>query len=1021
MTKHILQYLKLQEEWSKKYGSNTVVLMEVGTFYEIYEYDPYKDKNNKNKWPVRKIGKATELASLLNITLTQSDKSKPYSLSNPNIIGFPKVAFDKYRDEILMNNFTIVLVHQFGSSPNIVRKVANIISPATHAINENTNNRISNNITCLYIEVTKIQPKIEDCLTVIGLSTMDCTTGENSVAEVYSSETDSLKSLQEVYRFLLSINPREIVIYFNLSKLHGKHNNTLITDKDYKKWLSEQLHLSDYSMVIVRDEINKEYLKTNYQQQFFTKVFSNIRNNNTQNNQNNQILIDQTIIERLGLERLLWGTVSYIGLLDYCYEHNETLINRINYPETGWVNQTKHLIITHNAIEQLDIVGKSNNNNKNSLINTLNKTSTVMGKRFLIQMLTNPITDEERLNRFYNATEELVKDQDYMSCIEQELKTIPDLERYQRKLQLKIISPYEFCTLFKAYTSVVRLFTTIWQKDTSMKWLLFNEVQEFNQCLSQVMSKYNLDNLAAANIINNDGKKQLQCKKAILYPQIDQKADRLAAQIQLLSEQIINIVDYLNEFLQGTRGKKLFYDLTEMTGSQANSKASKLEGRTSLVTTPTKAKKLKSQLNNIDPAICGELHFINSNKRVNITSDKITEILTQLIELREESASYYYSLYMETLSEISGYAFFRSINRFVKQLDYIKSNAKNAIKWSYHKPKIDNSDSNNTSWFKCADIRHPIVERLINTEYITNNVQFSHGYPHGMLLYGSNSVGKSTIAKAIGLNIIMAQAGMFVPGKLIYKPYNRIITRLSGEDQIMQGKSSFVVEMTELRTILRNSDENTLVLGDELSRGTESISGTALTITTLTTLVKRKSSFIFSTHMHHLVDNHRIKTLVQNKELTVKHLVLRYDPESKSLIYDRKLKDGSGDSIYGLEVAMSLSLPQEFISEALIVRKEVVGKNKTLLSAKRSKYSKDIYMDHCLACQKDIAMTELDTHHIREQAEADANGMIKHFHKNRSFNLVTLCKTCHQKLHLKGLKIQTSETSHGNVISIPSL
>ncbi|MFN9955062.1 MAG: MutS-related protein, partial [bacterium] len=121
------------------------------------------------------------------------------------------------------------------------------------------------------------------------------------------------------------------------------------------------------------------------------------------------------------------------------------------------------------------------------------------------------------------------------------------------------------------------------------------------------------------------------------------------------------------------------------------------------------------------------------------------------------------------------------------------------------------------------NLRHPIIERLItNVEYIGNDISLNQ---NGILLYGINASGKSSLMKALGLAIIMVQSGMYVPATSFeFSPYHHIFTRICGNDDIYRGMSSFVVEMSELRNILQRADERSLVIGDEICCGTEAIS-----------------------------------------------------------------------------------------------------------------------------------------------------------------------------------------------------
>jgi DNA mismatch repair protein MutS len=149
-------------------------------------------------------------------------------------------------------------------------------------------------------------------------------------------------------------------------------------------------------------------------------------------------------------------------------------------------------------------------------------------------------------------------------------------------------------------------------------------------------------------------------------------------------------------------------------------------------------------------------------------------------------------------------------------------------------------------------------------------------------------------------------------------------------------------------------------------------------------------------------------------ELRICHLSLRYDMKENVLIYDRKLKDGPGDSVYGLEVARSLNLDDEFIRTAYEIRSQITH---DLFNWKKSKYNSKVILDSCSICgEKDV--TKLVTHHILEQEKADKNGFIGHIHKNIPGNLMCICDSCHKNLHQNGLEVSSLPTSKGLNLSI---
>jgi DNA mismatch repair protein MutS len=307
------------------------------------------------------------------------------------------------------------------------------------------------------------------------------------------------------------------------------------------------------------------------------------------------------------------------------------------------------------------------------------------------------------------------------------------------------------------------------------------------------------------------------------------------------------------------------------------------------------------------------------------------------------------------------------------------------------------------------EVRHPIIE-IINEEikYIANDVKLGKDNQDGILLYGMNSSGKSSLMKSIGLNIIMAQAGMYVPcKKMEYYPYNKIYSRIPGGDDLFRGQSTFVAEISEIRNILKSADSKTLVIGDELCSGTETHSATAIVSAGILDLIKKNSSFIFATHLHELADIDKIKNI---EKLSIKHLSVEYIEDTNTIKFDRKLKEGSGQSIYGLEVCRSLDLDDDFMKMATNIRHEIMG-TKYLLKNKKSKYNSKVIMDKCKICNKKNAT---ETHHIRFQRDADENGFIDHFHKNKKFNLIGLCEECHIKIHNEELEIcEAIQTTNG--------
>jgi DNA mismatch repair protein MutS len=332
----------------------------------------------------------------------------------------------------------------------------------------------------------------------------------------------------------------------------------------------------------------------------------------------------------------------------------------------------------------------------------------------------------------------------------------------------------------------------------------------------------------------------------------------------------------------------------------------------------------------------------------------------------------------------------------VAHIDVQTTNAMNACEYHYKKPTILET-SESISKLEIKQLRHPIIERIQQKiDYVANDVSITPSQS-GLLLYGVNASGKSSLMKAIGLAIIMAQSGMYVPcDELIFVPYTNIFTRISGNDNIYQGMSSFAVEMTELKNILIRADSRSLVLGDELCAGTESVSALSIVASGIEILLKKKAGFVFATHLHELLSIPEIESHIEKGDVQVAHM--HTEIKDGRIVYDRTLRKGSGADTYGIEVCRGLGMPQEFMQLAEKFRKFVKKENNHYVSTKHSRYNANVHIDVCQICKKYPAT---ETHHIRYQEDADDKGFIKnnHIHKNTQSNLVPLCNQCHLMEH----------------------
>lgn len=251
----------------------------------------------------------------------------------------------------------------------------------------------------------------------------------------------------------------------------------------------------------------------------------------------------------------------------------------------------------------------------------------------------------------------------------------------------------------------------------------------------------------------------------------------------------------------------------------------------------------------------------------------------------------------------------------------------------------------------------------------------------------------STLMKSVGVSVMMAQAGMYVPcASMIWKPIHSLFTKIGSRDNIWAGKSTFVTEMSELKHILERSTEDSLVLCDELTSGTESYSATGIVAGTLEQLLHKHAWFIMTTHLHTLK---QFTNIMEHPQLRIMHFDMEY--KNNTLHFDRILRDGVGKSIYGLEIAEYLGFSKEFLSSAYKYRTLIDNSSPHVYApSKRSRYNHKKWVDHCENCGKS---DDLHVHHIKPQSNSESDGYIGAKHKNTLYNLKVLCKTCHELQH----------------------
>jgi DNA mismatch repair protein MutS len=967
----IKEYLDLTKKYIHEYGENTLVLMQIGAFYEVYALNTPDKKDCGSK--IYEMGEMCDLSVV--------DKKQTYDGFQVLMSGFRDYSIDKYLKKIQSNGYTIIVYSQKGTGKNVSRYLDNIYSPGTYFSNDNTN--ISNITSCIWTE------KIEDKI-YFGISNIDIYTGKISLFEHQENYIKSPTTYDELERILSIYIPSEIIIIHNLNE---KEIEQVVS---YLNVSTSCIHYINLEEESINSEKASKCCKQNYQQELFNKFY--------------KISDFNVFIENI--RQYEFGIQSLCFLLDFIDSHNNLLIENIKEPIVE--NNSKNTLLANHTLKQLNIINNHQSRGTHScVLNLLNKCMTPMGKREFKYNLLNPVFDVDELNYSYNCTDYFIQNPQMVEFFTENLRQIKDIEKLNRLFYLKTITPQQLYTFFTYMQKCENIIQYINNNNSDilsfLSKIFFSKVtQECNDFIEYIKSTFNI----------NFFTKQKNLENEINYfnKNVFQDIDLLEASLSKNYDTLTTYKDYFTDILNSSENKKIVEPIKFHETEKSN---------ITLVCTKKRGTTLKNILDkNKDKKISLSIFSTYLEKNINITidtnieiasqtssnfaivNDHIKKISQQITNDKNKLDTLINLHFSEVIEKLVIYQdLFDTVVKIIIFIDCYVNKANIALKYDYCKPEIKQSKN---SYVEANDIRHCLIERIQQDEtYVPNNIRLN-SKEQGTLLYGTNAVGKTSLIRSIGIAIIMAQSGLYVPcSQFVFSPYKKIFSRILNNDNLFRGLSTFAVEMSELRMILNNCDNNTLILGDELCSGTEVDSAISIFVSGIQYICKKKSSFLFATHLHQVVDFEEIKKL---KKIKIKHLSVYYDKIKDALVYDRTLKDGPGNNMYGLEVCKSMHLPIDFMDNAYNLREKYSGIN-NILNSKESHYNNRKIMGLCEICKKNNAV---EVHHLQYQQDA-VNNKIEHFHKNHKANLVSICDICHDKIHKENTRYKKTKTTEGYI------
>lgn len=962
-------YFQITQESQTAYGPKTILFYQVGAFFEMYGVQDPKTKEIKRS----QVENFTQIAQL-----NVSDKEIETPEGTVVMAGFRDYSLDKYLKLTTQAGYTAVVYIQNASNPKaIIRELYGVYSPGTYlSFETESSQQLSNNTVCISLSTFTNIHKQKYIL--CGIASAHIFTGESTLYEYQTPFLMNPTTFDELERSICLLNPSEAIV---LSSLSEKETQQAI---QYTGLTQTKLHI------------------------LYTETEPNIQRRTIIENCHKQTYIQHQLNTTFGADSYEvcqefsaypTATQSLCYLLHFLQERNPDLIKKMTPPK--FLNSTHRVRLANHTLQQLNIVDDQSQDGKqsgrlSSVSNFINRASTPMGRRAFQRQLTNPTSDTEWLDQEYQAIESfMTTPQTTFAELRRELRTVKDLEKICRQTVVQKVYPSTIYHLFESMKIISK-----WMEHFESNTYLgkTNDTAPFFQFLSETLF---IDRCKGVDSLTS-------FQENLFQKGFNENLDRVTAEYHEYQTLFDTIHRTLNQY-SNNKGEE-YVKIHETEKSGVSLQITKKRGevlRNSLPTTIQFGPSL---------AIQGkDIRFTKaSGTAEEIEFPQLTTLLRNLQTTKERWTAAIAQAFAQLLRtlEQNWYDPLETWIQWTIRLDILQTKTHIALKYNYCRPTLVKSTQSN---FTARGLRHPLIEHLqTNETYVANDLALAtpEAEYDGALVFGTNAVGKTSLIRAVGIAVLLAQSGCFVPcSSFVYTPYTAIFTRILGNDNLFKGLSTFAVEMSELRVILQSADENSLVLGDELCSGTEMESALSLFSAGLVELSKKQSTYLFATHFHEITTYDEIQAI---DRLGLKHMSVRYDPSTQILLYDRLLKDGQGSRMYGLEVCRSLYMDQGFLDRAYQFRNKYFPEQRGELENSTSVYNAKKIRGKCEMCHKEISS---ETHHLSPQRDADERGFIGTIHKNHPGNLAAVCESCHDRIHGENKTFVKKKTTKGYVLT----
>ena len=587
-------------------------------------------------------------------------------------------------------------------------------------------------------------------------------------------------------------------------------------------------------------------------------------------------------LKGFGISELQEGIISCGAILYYL---SETQHNRIQHiTNIQRIAEDAYVWMDRFTIRNLELYGSANEN-ATTLLDIIDKTLSPMGGRLLKRWLALPLKDIDSINKRFDVVDYFKENTEILQQFQYQIKQISDLERLISKLATGKISPREFVILKESLDAIIPL------KETAL--------QSKNDALKVIG-----DNLHACELLREKISETISAEAPVAL----NKGNAIAS----------GISDELDELRGISQSGKSFLEAIEQRESE-------ITGIPSLKVAFNNVFGYYIEVRNTHKDKVPET-WIRKQTLVNAEryiTEELKEYEAKILGAEELISKIEAEIYEKFIMWCAQYIQPVQLNaNLVAQLDCLQSYTQLAIENNYVRPVLEESHV-----LEIKDGRHPVIEKQlpIGTPYIANDVYLDTESQQIIMITGPNMSGKSAILRQTALIVLLAQMGCFVPASFVRMGIvDKIFTRVGASDNISMGESTFMVEMNETASILNNLTDRSLVLLDEIGRGTSTYDGISIAWAIAEYIHEhpQKAKTLFATHYHELNDMHEQFDRIKNYNVSVKEL-------KDNVLFLRKLVPGGSAHSFGIHVAKMAGMPNLVVQKAQKILKKLEASHKT--------------------------------------------------------------------------------------------